>query len=78
MNPAQAQTTLVADLNHKSAGNAFSDSVTTFDADFARFANNGIKHISMRTMWSFAEPSHYDHHSRLSASTMSDHNEGAA
>ena len=39
-----------------SSGNAWSESDATLNADFARFANNGIKHISVRVMWSVMMP----------------------
>jgi hypothetical protein len=53
-----AQSSLVTGINYMSAGNIFSDSDSQLNADFARFANDGIKHISMRLIWSTLEPTY--------------------
>jgi hypothetical protein len=54
---AQAATTLVAGVNYMSSGNAWSESDATLKADFQRFANDGVKEVSIRVMWSVMMPS---------------------
>ena len=71
--PAQAQTSVVAGVNYMSYGNAWGESTATLDADFARFANLGIKHISMRIMWSVTEPTHYDDYAHLSETAVNNY-----
>jgi hypothetical protein len=39
-----------------SSGNAWAESDSVLKADFQRFADDGIKHISIRIMWSVMEP----------------------
>jgi hypothetical protein len=53
---AQAAPAMVAGINYMSSGNAWSESDATLNADFSRFANDGITHISVRIMWSVMMP----------------------
>lgn len=41
-----------------SAGNRYADTNTQLEQDFTRFANDGIKKISIRLMWSVLEPNY--------------------
>jgi predicted deacylase len=43
-------------INYMSAGNAWVDPDTQLNTDFTRFANDGIKHLSIRMMWSVMMP----------------------
>jgi len=52
----QADTTMASGINYMSNGNAWTEPDATLNADFARFANNGIKHVSVRVMWSVMMP----------------------
>ena len=74
--PAQAaltQANLVTGLNYMSAGNIYSDSDSVLNADFARFAKDGIKHISMRLMWSTLEPTYNSLTCKLSSTVLANH-----
>jgi hypothetical protein len=64
---------LVVGLNYLSAGNRFDDSDSQLDADFARFAGDGIKHISMRLIWSQLEPTYDPSTATLSSSVLNNH-----
>jgi hypothetical protein len=68
--PPVGNSSLEAGLNYLSAGNRFDDSDSQLMADFARFANDGIKHISVRIMWSVLEPDYYDDYAHLSSSAL--------
>jgi endo-1,4-beta-mannosidase len=53
---AAAQSPMVVGINYMSAGNRYDDSDAQLQTDFSRFANDGIKHISIRLMWSVLMP----------------------
>ena len=57
-------------LNYLSAGNRFDDSDSQLNTDFARFARDGIKHISMRLIWSQLEPTYDSSEAALSSSVL--------
>jgi len=65
--------TLASGINYMSSGNQWTESNATLDADFARFSNDGIKHISARIMWSIMEPSHYDDYCHLSTTALNNY-----
>ena len=60
-------------INYLSAGNRFSDSDSQLDADFSRFASDGVKHISMRLIWSQLEPTYDEPGASLSESVLNNH-----
>ncbi len=47
---------MIAGINYLSNGNAWTESDTTLNTDFTRFEQDGIKHLSIRMMWSVMEP----------------------
>ena len=53
---AQAAPTMMSGINYMSSGNAWTESDAILNADFARFAKNGITHVSVRIMWSVMMP----------------------
>jgi endo-1,4-beta-mannosidase len=55
--PVSAANTMVSGINYMSSGNAWAESDATLNADFARFASDGIRHVSIRMMWSVMMPS---------------------
>jgi hypothetical protein len=57
---------MVSGINYLSSGNRWDDTDSQLNNDLSRFAGDGIKHISVRLMWSVLEPSHYDDYSHLS------------
>jgi hypothetical protein len=63
----------VTGINYMSAGNTFSDSDTVLNTDFERFANEGIKHISMRLIWSTLEPTYNSLTCKLSSTVLANH-----
>jgi hypothetical protein len=61
---------LVSGINYLSSGNRWDDTNSQLNNDFSRFARDGIKHISVRLMWSVLEPNYYDDYSHLSQTYM--------
>jgi hypothetical protein len=64
-------TGMLTGINYLSNGNKWAESNSILDADFSRFANDGIKHISVRIMWSVMEPSHSDISTNLDPTALS-------
>jgi len=64
------QTNLVSGINYLSSGNEWSENATTLQNDFALFSSNGIKHISVRIMWSTTEPIYRENYAHLSDIAM--------
>jgi hypothetical protein len=67
---AHATTNLVACINYMSSGNSWADSDTQLNADFKRFSDDGIKHLSLRIMWSVMEPQYYSDSAHLSSTAL--------
>ncbi len=51
------ETGMQVGINYLSNGNAWTESNATLQRDFARFSNDGVKHLSCRIMWSVMMPS---------------------
>jgi aryl-phospho-beta-D-glucosidase BglC (GH1 family) len=47
---------MASGINYMSNGNAWTETDSTLNADFARFKNDGITHVSIRVMWSVMMP----------------------
>jgi endo-1,4-beta-mannosidase len=60
----------VSGINYLSSGNRWDETDTQLNNDFSRYASDGIKHISVRLMWSVLEPSYYDDYSHLSSTSI--------
>jgi endo-1,4-beta-mannosidase len=69
--PIQPPSGTVAGLNYLSSGNRWDETNSQLNTDFSRFASDGIKHISVRLMWSVMEPSYYADYSHLSSTGLS-------
>ncbi len=63
-------TGMITGINYLSNGNGWTESNSTLDADFSRFSNDGIKHISVRMMWSVMEPTHSDNSTNLNPTAL--------
>ena len=70
---ADVSSNTVAGINYLSAGNSFSESSTTLNTDFARFQRDGIKHISVRIVWSVLEPTYNSLTCRLDSAVLSNY-----
>lgn len=64
--PGEIGVGTVSGINYLSSGNRWDDTDSQLNNDFSRFAGDGIKHISVRLMWSVLEPSYYEDSSHLS------------
>ena len=60
----------VAGINYLSSGNRWAETDSQLNDDFSRFASDGIKHTSVRLMWSVLEPSYYDDYSHVSSTYL--------
>lgn len=60
----------VSGLNYLSSGNRWDETNSQLNSDFSRYASDGIKHTSVRLMWSVMEPSYYDDYSHLSSTSV--------
>jgi hypothetical protein len=68
--PTQATPALAAGINYMSSGNQWTESDSQLNADFKRFADDGIIHISARIMWSVMEPQYYSDSAHLSNTAL--------
>jgi aryl-phospho-beta-D-glucosidase BglC (GH1 family) len=68
--PIETNSGTVSGLNYLSSGNRWDETNTQLNNDFSRYASDGIKHISVRLMWSVMEPTYYDDYSHLSSTSL--------
>ena len=68
--PGETYFGTVSGLNYLSSGNRWDETNSQLNTDFSRYASDGIKHISVRLMWSVMEPSYYDDYSHLSSTSL--------